>query len=91
MDYQSIGFFVNKTEQPITLFLELTCQEIIMDPNHEIELLIDCLDEDFSVTVLYHNDGLQIYPENIDYSPDWKFKFKGEIYKADYPSILRDL
>jgi len=89
MEFRTVGIFSNETDKEITIFLEMTCEEIHMLPGHEIELLAEDNDDHFPMNILYHHDGLQIYPKQG--SPEWRFIFNGKEYEADYPSKLSEL
>ena len=89
MKYRSVGVFSNETDEEMTIFLEVLCEEIHMSPGHEIELLAEDNDDHFPVTILYHKEGLQVYPRSG--CTEWKFIFNGREYTADYPSKLSEL
>ncbi len=87
--FRTVGIFSNETDELMTISLEVTCEEIRMSPGDEIELLAEDNDEHFPMNILYHKDGLQIYPRFG--STEWKFRYNGKVYEADWPSILSDL
>ena len=89
MGFRTVGIFSNETDKLMTIYLELTCEEIHMSPGHEIELLAEDNDDHFPMNILYHEDALQIYPR--EGSPEWRFIFNGKEYEADYPSKLSEL
>lgn len=47
MKYRSIGVFSNETDKDMTLFPEVHCEEVVLSPGHEVELLAEDKDEHF--------------------------------------------
>ena len=88
MKYRTLGIFSNETEKDMTIFLEMLCEEIILSPGHEIELLAEDIEEAFPVSILYHNDGLQIYPSHG--VPKWLIRFQGKEIVPSYPTRLSE-
>lgn len=86
--YRVIGNFSNETDHDISLFLEITCEIVILSPGQDVELLAEDRAEYFPVDVLYHKDGLQIYPKSG--SPIWKIRFKGIELSPGHPTRLSD-
>jgi len=86
MKFISVGMFANKSNKQITLFLEVDCEEVRMQPGHEVELLIEDVADALPVTILYQEDGMQIYP-NLG-NPSWRLKFKGKEIQPGWPTLL---
>jgi hypothetical protein len=86
MKYKTVGIFSNETESDMTLCLEMACEEVILSPGHEVELLAEDIEECFPLNILYHSDSLQIYPKNG--SPQWLLRFQGKDIIPSYPTKL---
>lgn len=89
MKYRSVGKFSNDSDKKMTLFLEMMCEEVILEPGQEVELLAEDREEFFPVTIVYHNDALQIYPEHG--TPKWLIRFKGKDIVPGYPTVIMEL
>lgn len=88
MKFQTVGYFSNETDKEITVFLELLCEEIVLSPGHEMELLAENKEEHFPVHILYHSTGIQIYPHKG--SPEWLVKFNGKEIVPAHPTKLSE-
>lgn len=88
MKYRTIGIFSNETDKNMSLFLEMTCEEVILSPDHQVELLAEDMDEYFPMNILYHSDSLQIYPKQG--SPEWLLRFNGTEIQPSFPTRLSD-
>jgi len=72
----------------MTICLEMSCEQVILSPGHEIELLAEDIDECFPMNILYHADGLQIYPKHS--SPSWLVRFKEKEIVPGFPTRLAE-
>jgi len=72
----------------MTLSLEMLCEEVILDPGHQVELLVEDIDECFPMTICYHSNGLQIYPNHG--TPNWLIRFQCKEIVPGYPTKLSD-
>lgn len=88
MKYRTIGIFSNETDKDMSLFLEMTCEEVILSPGHQVELLAEDMEECFPMDILYHSDSLQIYPKRS--SPEWLVRFNGKEITPGFPTRLSD-
>ena len=88
-DYIYVGDFYNETDKDITIFLEMNCEEIILSPGHKIRLMAENIPDVLPLDILYHSDGLQIYPKLG--VPEWKFEYKGKQYFLADRAVLKDL
>lgn len=88
MSYISIGKFSNQTDVDLSINLEIHCEEIILNPGHEIELFIENKLGALPVNILYHEKSLQIYPHTSD--PDWLIHYNGRKIVPGYPTRLSE-
>jgi len=88
-EYIVVGEFRNDTTQEMTLYLEMTCEEVVLAPSHEIELLARPDPDLLPLTTNYVEGGLQIHPCRV-FDPDWHIRFKGKIIKPGYPTRLSE-
>lgn len=87
--YPVIGQFRNDMADEIRLFLEMTCEEVILAPGHAIELLARPDPDLLPLTVDVVPNGLQIFPRRIA-DPDWHIRFKGKLIKPGHPTRLSE-
>jgi len=83
-----VGKFSNDSDGRMTLRLEMACEEVALEPGQEVELLAEDREEFFPVTIVYHNDALQIYPQHG--SPKWLIRFKGKDIVPRYPTVISE-
>ncbi len=67
--------------------MELLGAEVVMSPNHIVELLAETGENLAPVTIEYVDDGLQIYPHK-EFDPNWHLVFNGKLIPVGYPTIL---
>jgi hypothetical protein len=87
MKFKSVGIFANDTDQDITIYLELLCEEIIVSPAQNFELLIEDLPNALPVTIYYCAKGLHIYPHQT--IAEWLIIFNGKKIKPGHPTVLK--
>ena len=72
----------------MTLYLEIYCEEIILSPGHELELLIEETLDTIQPNLIYCDGGIQVYhPLDTD---NWMIKFRGQLIRPGYPTILKN-
>jgi hypothetical protein len=71
-EYLVVSEFRNDTTQDMTLYLEMTCEEVVRGPGHEIELLARPGPDWLPWTTDYVEGGLQIHSCRVA-DPDWQF------------------
>jgi len=86
--YRTVSLFSNDTKHIMTLSLEMDCEEVILEPGHQVELLAEDNGECFPMTICYHSDGLQIYPNQE--TPNWLIRFQDKEIVPGYPTKLSD-
>ncbi len=87
--YIIVGIFDNHTEQDLSLYLELTCEEVILSPKQSIKLMAKKENGLLPITVSLVTGGLQIYANQIG-DPDWYISFNDKIIKPSHPTRLLD-
>ena len=87
--YPVVGHFRNDTLQDIRLFLEMTCEEVILSPGHAVELLARPDPDLLPLTIDVIADGLQVFPCRV-VDPDWHIRFNGKMIKPAYPTRLSE-
>ncbi len=88
-EYPTVGKFRNDTVSELRLFLEMTCEEVVLSPGHSVELLARPNPDLLPLTIELVDGGLQIHPCRI-FDPDWHIRFNGMILKPGYPSRLSE-
>ncbi len=89
-DLVVVAHFRNDTSKDLLLFLELTCEEVILSPGHEIDLLARPIEGLRPITIVDEEDGWVVYPHLL-VNTDWHIRYKGQIVRADYPTRIADL
>lgn len=89
-DYLVVGEFRNDTTQDLTIYLEMTCEEVVLAPGHAIELLARPSPDLLPLTIDYVAGGIQIHPYQV-WDPDWHVRFNGHIVKPGYPTRLTEI
>jgi hypothetical protein len=89
-DHIVVGCFANDTKQDLTLYLEMTCEEVILSPGHQIDLLARPHVDLLPLSISAVEGGLQIHPRNV-WDPDWMIRFRGQLIKPTLPTILKEL
>ena len=84
-----VAHFQNDTAAPMTLYLEMLGEQVILGPGHEVELLALPLEDLLPLYVSYVEGGLQIHPHK-EFDPDWHVRFRGKVIRAGHPTILSD-
>ena len=84
-----VAQFQNDTAAPMTLYLEMLGEQVVLAPGHEVELLALPLEDLLPLTVSYVEGGLQIHPHK-EFDPDWHVRFRGKMIRAGHPTILSD-
>lgn len=69
-------------------YLEIRCEQVIISPGLEMELLIEDIEGALPVNILYREGSLQIYP--CTSNPDWLVLFKGKEIVPGYPTRLSE-
>jgi len=87
LKYTSVGNFSNNTDENLSINLELLCEEIVLSPGHQVELLIEDVEGALPVSIVYDKNSLQIYPGHAD--SKWLIRFKGQEIEPGYPTILK--
>ena len=72
----------------MAIYLEMLSEEVILNPGHEVELMAEDIEECFPVDILYHSDGLQVYPKSG--TPKWLLRFNGKDIVPGYPTKLSE-
>ena len=89
-DYVVVADLKNASDREMRIFLEMTCEEIFLDPGHEIQLLAKPSDGLLPITIHYVNDGLQVFAAK-EWDPDWHIRFMGAVIKPNFPTRLAEL
>lgn len=89
MKFKTIGIFSNNTKKPMSIFLEPTCEEIILEPSHSIELLAEDNDMYFPMDIAFQENSLQIFSKTS--SPEWRIKYQGNEYVPKWPTKTKEL
>jgi hypothetical protein len=84
-----VAHFGNDTLKPITLFLEMLGEEVVLGPGQEVELLALPLEDLLPLTIEYVEGGIHIHPHK-ESDPDWYVRFLGRLIRAGHPTILAD-
>ena len=71
-----VAQFRNDTGNPMTLYLEMLGEEVVLAPGHEVDLLALPHDDLLPLTISYVEGGVQIHPHKVA-DPDWHVRFKG--------------
>lgn len=88
-EYLVVGEFRNDTSQEMSLYLEMTCEEVVLAPGQEVELLAKPDPDLLPLTADFVEGGLQIHPCRV-VDPDWHIRFKGKVMKPGYPTRLSE-
>jgi hypothetical protein len=88
-EFVIVGEFTNDTGAEVRLFLEMTCEEVILSPGHAVELLARPRPDLLPLTIGAVVGGLQIHACR-EGDPDWHIRFKGKIIKPGCPTILSE-
>ena len=86
-DHIVVAEFKNDTATEMRIFLEMTCEEIYLEPGQHIELLAKPTAGLLPITIAYLSDGLQVFPHK-EFDPDWMIRFEGKLIKPQYPTRL---
>lgn len=84
-EYPVVGVFQNDTNEDMFLYLEMTCEVVILAPGHMVELLAEPAPELLPLTILGVTQGLQIY-SGVG-NPDWHIRFQGKLIKPTYTHL----
>lgn len=74
----------------MSLFLEMTCEEVVLSPGHQIDLLAKQHPDLLPLTINLVEGGLQIHPHKV-WDPEWLIRFGERVFKPAYPTKLLDL
>ena len=88
-EYPVVGEFLNDTQREMTLYLEMTCEEVVLEPGHGVELLARPHPDLLPLTMNIVEGGLQIHPCRV-FDPDWHIRFKGRLMKPGFPTRLSE-
>jgi hypothetical protein len=88
-EYLVVGVFRNDTNDEMRLFLEMTCEEVILSPGHSVEVLAKPSPDLLPLTTDLVAGGIQIHPCR-EFDPDWHIRFNGKIIKPGHPSRLSE-
>ena len=88
-EYLVVGEFRNDTPKEMSLYLEMTCEEVVLAPGDEVELLARPDPDLLPLTTDIVEGGLQIHPCRV-FDPDWHIRFKGKLMKPGYPTRLAE-
>jgi hypothetical protein len=88
-DYLTVAEFGNDTSSDMRVYLEMTCEEVVIGPGQSIALLARPSAGLLPITVHRVDDGLQVFPHK-EFDPDWHVRFKGKVFKPGHPSLLSD-
>lgn len=86
--YIEVARIRNDAARELHIYLEMSGDEVVLSPGHEIDLLARPSPNVQPLTVVYVSDGLQIYASR-EADPDWHFRFNGRIYAAGSPEATR--
>jgi hypothetical protein len=82
-----VAAFTNDTSHEMRIFLEMTCEEVLLAPGHHIELLASASPDLLPITIAYLSDGLQVFPHK-EFDPQWMIRFEGKLIRPQYPTRL---
>ncbi len=88
--YLTVASFGNDTDKDITLYLEMMCEEVVLSPGHQIDLLARPGPDLLPIAIHQVAEGMQVFP-NREFDPDWHVRFSGKILRAGYPLRLADV
>lgn len=88
-EYWVVGQFINDTREEMRIFLEMTCEEVLLSPGHAVELLARPDADLLPLSINYVEGGLQIHPCRV-WDPDWHIRFKGKLIRPGYPTRLSE-
>jgi hypothetical protein len=86
LQHISVAHFSNDTQAPITLYLELLGEEVVLAPGMEVDLLALPSDQLLPLSICHVEGGIQIYPHK-EFDPDWHVRFNGKVIRAGHPTI----
>ncbi len=84
-----VARFRNDTDAPMTLYLEMLCEEVVLAPGHKVDLLALPLDDLLPLSISYVEGGLQIHPYKVA-DPDWHVRFRDRVIRAGHTTILAE-
>lgn len=82
-----VAEFTNDTALEMRLYLEMLGEEIVLAPNHRVELLAKPEPDLQPLTISYVSGGIQVHAFKV-VDPDWHIRFKGKLIRAGHPTIL---
>ncbi len=88
-EHVCVAHFHNDTPEPITLYLEMLGEQVVLSPGHQVELLALPLPDLLPLSIDYVQGGLQIHPHK-EFDPDWHLRFNGRLIRAGHPTILAE-
>lgn len=88
-EYPVVGVFTNDTTRPMTLYLEMIPEEVVLSPGHSVELVARPTPDLLPLTIDEVDGGLHIHACR-EFDPDWHVRFRGRLIKARTPTILGD-
>ncbi|GAB3260144.1 hypothetical protein [Chitinimonas naiadis] len=88
-EYLMVGEFRNDSQTDMRLFLEMSCEEVILSPGHHVELFAMLSTDLQPITIAPVADGWHVFPHKV-FDPDWHIRFNGQLIKAGFPTRLAD-
>jgi hypothetical protein len=88
-DYIVVATIRNESAVVLHIYLEMLPVQVVMSPGHSIDLLARPSDGLLPITIDYVSSGLQVHPHK-EFDPDWHVRFKGQLIRAEDPTVLSD-
>ena len=60
--YLTVASFGNDTDKDITLYLEMMCEEVVLSPGHQIDLLAKPSPDLLPIAIHQVAEGMQVFP-----------------------------
>jgi hypothetical protein len=73
----------------MSLYLEMTCEEVVLAPDQGVELLAKPDPDLLPLTTDLVDGGIQIHSCRV-FDPDWYIRFNGKLIKPGYPTRLSE-
>ena len=88
-DYTVVAMLRNETGADMVVWLEMLCEQLILAPGHQVELLARSDDGVLPLSQTPNADGITIHAAQAA-DPDWHVRFKGHLIKPAAPTRLAD-